>query len=130
MKINKKIQVIIPLLFFSLALLFVVFKLLNITSSRNISSNNISDNHNRQTLSDNAKVIMYTKEGCRYCSMAKELLLKKNIDFESVDISFDTDIQRKLFEQTRQNTVPYIFIDDKFIGGYKDLSELMQTTTP
>lgn len=112
MKINKKLQVIIPLLFFFFILLFVGVKWLTITNDSN------------QSLRNDIKVLMYIKAGCKYCLMAKTLLLEHHIGFESIDISFDPDIQKKLFEQTGQNTVPYIFIDDKFIGGYSNLLEL------
>jgi glutaredoxin len=30
----------------------------------------------------------------------------------------------KLVSQTGQNTVPYVFVNDEFIGGYQNLLEL------
>lgn len=73
------------------------------------------------SMREGLRVILYVKEGCRYCMMAEELLRENDIDYEAIDLSFDRELQKKLVNQTGQTTVPYIFINNKFIGGYKNL---------
>lgn len=69
-------------------------------------------------------VILYTKEGCRYCTMAKNLLDRLSISFEGIEIGNNLDLQKKLVDETGQTTVPYVFVKDHFIGGYSDLVEM------
>jgi glutaredoxin 3 len=69
-------------------------------------------------------VLIYSKEGCSYCAMAKSLLDQKNIKYEIIELGNNQDLFTKLVNQTGQKTVPYVFIDDKFIGGYQDLKGL------
>ena len=67
------------------------------------------------------EVKVYTKDPCPFCNMAKTLLKSKNIDYSEIDVSakdFDFD---ELKEKTKHKTVPQIFIDDKFIGGFDEL---------
>jgi glutaredoxin 3 len=75
-------------------------------------------------LQDDMEVILYVKKGCSYCNMAKEFLTKNQIAYEVIDLSFDLDLQKKLVLKTGQTTVPYIFINNKFIGGYSNLLKL------
>ena len=70
------------------------------------------------------KVTLYSKIGCRYCDLAKELLENKGIPYEVIELTNKKDLLIKLVSQTGQNTVPYIFINDKFIGGYQNLHTL------
>lgn len=70
------------------------------------------------------KVILYSKEICAYCQSAKNLLDKKGINYEVVELTNNKDLHIKLINQTGQSTVPYVFINDKFIGGYQNLLEL------
>ena len=32
--------------------------------------------------------------------------------------------KKELFDQTNQDTVPYVFIDGNFIGGFDDLNKM------
>ena len=69
------------------------------------------------------KVKVYTKDPCPFCNMAKTLLKSKNIDYSEIDVSakdFDFD---GLKEKTKHKTVPQIFINDKFIGGFDELKK-------
>lgn len=71
-------------------------------------------------------VKIYFKAGCIWCTRAKEFLKSKNIEFEEINLSDLTEDEyslekNKLVENTGQKTFPYIFIDDKFIGGFTDL---------
>lgn len=83
-----------------------------------ILNKNKSDN-----LPTNVKVIIYAKDSCIYCIRAKELLDSRQIFYEVVDLTNNKDLHLKLVEKTGQHTVPYVFINDKFIGGYQNLQE-------
>ncbi len=74
------------------------------------------------------KVLIYSREGCSYCTKAKILLEQKNIKFELVELAGNQDLYNKLVSQTGQRTVPYIFVNDKFIGGYQDLKKLADSS--
>ncbi|MBI2604701.1 MAG: glutaredoxin [Deltaproteobacteria bacterium] len=70
-------------------------------------------------------VLVYTMRRCGYCEMAKRLLKGKGIPFEErlVEDS-DTAAWDRLERETGFKTMPQIFIDGKFIGGYTELAEL------
>ncbi len=71
------------------------------------------------------KVLIYTTAPCGFCSMAKNLLKSKQIDFEEVFVPYEDDAMwTKLEKQTGFKTMPQIFIDGKFIGGYQELAQL------
>jgi len=71
---------------------------------------------------------IYTKTNCGYCAKAKILLKLNNILYE--EINLDNDAKRLEFYENMENqvdrkinSVPQIFLDNKFIGGYDDLLE-------
>jgi glutaredoxin 3 len=69
-------------------------------------------------------VVIYTKAKCKFCISAQELLRKNGILYADIDITWDKELHQKLINQTGQKTVPYIFIQNEFIGGYSELLEL------
>ena len=71
-----------------------------------------------------AKVIMYTKEQCPYCVMAKQLLASRNVTVEEIRIDLDEAKRDEMIARTNRRTVPQIFINDQAIGGYDDLAAL------
>lgn len=72
-----------------------------------------------------AEVIIYTTTYCPYCTKAKQLMKKKNIEFTEVNLTNDDDGRVELIEKTNgRKTVPQIFINDKHIGGCDDLYSL------
>ncbi len=74
-----------------------------------------------------AKVVIYTTAYCPYCDMAKALLTRKQAAYENVDVSNDAEKRAWLAQVTGQRTVPQIFINDKPIGGFDELSALQRT---
>jgi ribonucleoside-diphosphate reductase alpha subunit len=79
------------------------------------------------------KLRLYSKENCMYCKMSKNLLNQLNISFEEIIINNDDErmkIYRKFSEQSGKsiNTVPIITHNDIYIGGYKELANLLQPT--
>ena len=71
------------------------------------------------------KVVVYTKRFCGYCTAAKQLLKKRKIEYEEIDLTGDQQGLSELVEKAEgRRTVPQIFIDDKPIGGFTDLRDL------
>lgn len=67
------------------------------------------------------KVTIYTKDYCPYCDRAKEYFGTRGIAFEEIDVTRDPQVYADLKQRTGHMTVPQIFIDDKFVGGYTDM---------
>ncbi len=74
-----------------------------------------------------AKVIIYSKEQCPYCRMAKDLLSAKKVAFEEIRVDLDADKLEEMLRLSNRRTVPQIFINDQSIGGYDDLAALAKS---
>ena len=71
---------------------------------------------------------VYTTQFCGYCQQAKNLLKKLGLDMEEIPLDNDQALREKLSKENGgYRTVPMIFIDGKFIGGYTDLAQLHQS---
>lgn len=70
-----------------------------------------------------SKTIVWSKEHCPYCEMAKNLLKTRNIQFEERKIGEGWTREQLLEAVPGARTVPQIFIDDKLIGTYDQLKE-------
>lgn len=70
------------------------------------------------------KVTVYTTEYCPYCHRAKDLLKRKKVVFEEVDLTHNDAKREELERKTGCMTVPMIFIGDEFVGGSDDLHAL------
>lgn len=73
-----------------------------------------------------ATVKIYSKDYCPFCDRAKALMKAKGQQFEEIKINTGSDDFMKLAQSTGMKTVPQIFIDDQFIGGFSELSALDQ----
>ncbi len=70
-------------------------------------------------------VKIYTTTYCGYCVRAKDLLTRKGVKYEELDVTGDDEMRTKLVEMSGgQRTVPQIFIGDTHVGGYSDLARL------
>jgi glutaredoxin 3 len=70
-------------------------------------------------------VKIYTTTYCGYCVRAKDLLTRKGVKYEELDVTGDDEMRSKLVEMSGgQRTVPQIFIGDTHVGGYSDLARL------
>jgi glutaredoxin len=66
---------------------------------------------------------IYGKSSCSFCRKAVELVQNENYTFTELTSSLHNDIKRKI---NNFGTVPIVFLDDKFIGGYSDLEDFMR----
>ncbi len=72
-----------------------------------------------------AHVVVYSKETCPYCVMAKNLLKQKGVnEIEEIRIDLLPEERDKMIEITGRMTVPQIFIGDTHVGGFDDLAKL------
>jgi glutaredoxin 3 len=72
-----------------------------------------------------AKVEIYTKFLCPFCTRAKALLAQKGAEFEEIDISMGGPRRAEMLERAKgRSTVPQIFIDGFHVGGSDDLAAL------
>ena len=72
-----------------------------------------------------AKIEIYTKAFCPYCSRAIALLTSKGAEFEEFDITMGGPKRSEMLERANgRNTVPQIFIDGRHVGGSDDLAAL------
>lgn len=73
------------------------------------------------------RVLMYSTRVCPYCQMAERLLRAKGVtEIEKILIDTDPEQRAIMMERTGRRTVPQIYIGDKHIGGFDDLSALDQ----
>ncbi|KGT47168.1 MULTISPECIES: glutaredoxin 3 [Acinetobacter] len=72
-----------------------------------------------------AEVIIYSTTVCPYCIRAKQLLERKGVEYKEINLSKeDPQVRLDLMQRTNHRTVPQIFINDQFIGGFDQLYAL------
>lgn len=71
-------------------------------------------------------VVMYATPYCPYCHMAKTLLANKGAVVDEINAD-DPNVWKDMAQLTGRNTVPQIFIGDRHVGGYDDLSAADRT---
>ena len=69
------------------------------------------------------KAVVWSKPNCPQCTSAKQLLKIKGIEYEEKNIADGHKIQDLLALVPNAKTMPQIWLDDKHIGGYKELQE-------
>jgi len=69
-------------------------------------------------------ITIYATRFCSYCDAARRLLAAKGCSWEEVDVVADPERRREMIERSGRRTVPQIWIGDRHIGGYAELSRL------
>ncbi len=70
-------------------------------------------------------VTIYTTRFCPYCSEAKDLLRRKSVPFDEIDVSGDRKTRAVMAERAGGRTsVPQIFVGERHVGGCDDLYAL------
>ena len=70
-------------------------------------------------------VTIYTKGWCPYCSAAKDLMRAKGVPFEEIEITGNPERRTEMVQRAGgRSTVPQVFIGDRHVGGFDDLSAL------
>ena len=72
------------------------------------------------------KAIVWSKPMCPYCDQAKNLLSTKGIEYEERNIAQGWKIQDLLEAAPNAKPMPQIWLDDEYIGGYRELEEKLK----
>ena len=73
------------------------------------------------------EIDIYTSALCGFCTVAKNLLIRKGVDFNEYDVLKDTSLKPIMIERAHgSKTVPQIFINEQHIGGWEQLFGLDQ----
>ena len=67
---------------------------------------------------------VYSTPNCPFCVSAKALLKSKNLSFQEIDVSNDSESLQKMVKLSGLRTVPQIFINNQSIGGFDELSKM------
>lgn len=67
-------------------------------------------------------VVIYTTNSCPYCIRAKNLLEKKNTNYQELSIDENPELVDEVIKKSGgRTTVPQIFIGDLHVGGCDEL---------
>lgn len=71
--------------------------------------------------------VIYGTDWCAYCRRAKSLLDSKGIAYQEHIIGEDVAVEEVSEKVGKQvSTVPQIFLDGKYIGGYSELARHLE----
>lgn len=72
-----------------------------------------------------ADVTIYTTKYCPFCFAAKRLLKGVGIEYREIPLDSDPELRAQVSEGNGGwRTVPMIFVGERFIGGYREISAL------
>lgn len=64
------------------------------------------------------EVKVYSTPACPYCKMAKEYLSSKNVSFEDIDVSSDSQAADEMVKLSGQMGVPVVVVDGQVVVGF------------
>lgn len=71
------------------------------------------------------KITMYLTGVCPYCHMAERLLQSKGIvSIDKIRVDLDPAQRAEMMMKTGRRTVPQIYIGERHVGGFDELSAL------
>ena len=75
------------------------------------------------------KATIWSTPTCNFCVKAKTTLNILKIDYEEKIIGKEYTKGQFLEAVPNARTVPQIFIDDKYVGGYNELLDFLESDT-
>jgi glutaredoxin 3 len=69
-------------------------------------------------------VVMYVTSWCPYCIRARQLLERKGVAVDEIDVEALPEARALMIARSGRQTVPQIFIGESHVGGCDDLYAL------
>lgn len=76
---------------------------------------------------NSAPVVLFSKEGCKYCAMLVIDLKEMGIPYIEIKTDNNMDLGAALKSHTCHPTYPQLFIGGQFIGGYDQFQRICAT---
>ncbi len=96
--------------------------------TRNISSsklqNSAEEELDKNGLETQEKVVVYTTTYCPYSSKVTNLLNKKGVDYQQVNVDNSPDVRQTVNSRSKQKTFPQVFMGETYIGNCEKLYQL------
>jgi glutaredoxin 3 len=73
-----------------------------------------------------SKAIVWSKNHCPFCDQAKALLTQRGIVFEEKKVGEGYSREDLLEAVPSARTVPQIFLDEEYVGGFTELKQRLQ----
>lgn len=72
-------------------------------------------------------ITVYTTKTCAYCPMVKRYLDAKNVEYEAVDVTDNSELRDEVIKKSGFTTVPITTDGKSFIAGWKpaELSKMI-----
>ncbi len=72
-----------------------------------------------------SKILMYSTAVCPFCINAERLLTSKGVnEINKIRVDLQPEQRLEMMQKTGRRTVPQIYIDDQYIGGFEELRAL------
>lgn len=73
------------------------------------------------------EIEIYTKDNCSFCEQAKQMIKQKCLEYTEHYLN-EKDKIDELFERVGHpvRSVPQIFIDSEYIGGYNEFNKIFK----
>lgn len=72
-----------------------------------------------------AKIQIYTRQLCGFCTSAKRLLDEKKLAYEEFDATYAPEKRNEMIQRAKgRSTFPQIFVGETHVGGCDDLYDL------
>ena len=72
------------------------------------------------------KATVWSKDACPFCAQAKALLESKGIEYEERNVMHGWTKEQLLEAVPTARTLPQIFLDQQYIGGFTELRKHLQ----
>ena len=73
-----------------------------------------------------SKAIVWSKNHCPFCDQAKALLTQRGIEYTEKKIGEGFTREDLLEAVPAARTVPQIFLDEEYVGGFTELKQRLQ----
>jgi glutaredoxin 3 len=71
------------------------------------------------------EITMYSTAVCPYCINAERLLRSKGItQINKIRVDLEPEKRAEMMQRTGRRTVPQIYIDERYVGGFEELYAL------
>jgi glutaredoxin 3 len=66
------------------------------------------------------KITVYTTDPCPFCSRVKELLARRGLEYDEINLARDPDGRAALLARTGMMTFPQVIIGEQLVGGFQE----------